>query len=100
MNKTEIWVLIIVVIVALTVVLLGVQTTGQAAKHNMYTVRYRSCHYLDYDVRGECIRIERQNRNNCDPPETVPLPLLGNYGKRPMNWFYRICEPPHGTLSY
>jgi len=100
MNKTEIWILLIIVLLGLVVVFLGVQSTGQAAKHNMYTVRYRSCHYLDYDVRGECVRIERQNSNHCDPEETIPEQLLGSYGQRPMNWFYRICHNPKSQQSW
>ncbi len=98
MNKIEIWILLIIVFLGLIVVFLGVQMTGQASKH-LYTVMYRSCHYLDYDARGECVRIERQNSNHCSPEETIPDQLTGTYGKRPMNWFYRTCETP-GRLSW
>ncbi len=102
MNKTELWIFAIIIILALVVVFLGVQATGNASKHTTYTQMYRSCHYLDSDMRGDCMRIERQNSNKCDPPETIPEQLTGSYNpwNRPMQWFYRICSGPKGTVSW
>ncbi|MBI5066301.1 hypothetical protein HZA97_08760 [Candidatus Woesearchaeota archaeon] len=100
MNKTELWIFAIIIVLALVVVFLGVQATGNVSR--IYNVQYRSCHYLDSDMRGDCMRIERQESTKCDPAETIPEQLTGSYNpwNRPMQWFYRICSGPKGTTSW
>lgn len=67
--------------------------TGYAS--GPYNVQYVSCHYLDQDIRGSCMRIEKQMSASCNPAETA-FP----YGKGAYGYFIRPCAPAYGNGNF
>ena len=67
--------------------------TGYAS--GPYNVKYTSCHYLDQDIRGPCMKIEKQMSANCNPAETA-FP----FGKGSYGYLIRPCAPPYGQGKF
>lgn len=93
MDKLALGVLSAVAIMGLFSILTNVQSQVTGA-YSWNRVQYTSCHYLDRDSFGTCMRTERQNSTHCSPPETA-FRYQGETG-----WFIRPCAPYYGNERF
>lgn len=56
--------------------------------------QYVSCHYVDQDQFGPCMRVEKQLGVRCSPEETGGLRNMDDEGRY---WGNRPCVPVYGT---
>ena len=82
MNKESFFVFLFIATIGL-IGIIGVQTTGMAARYGPPEI---SCHYVDQDKWGQCLRVEKQIGAHCLPAEDE-YKYTTKYG-----WFIRPCS--------
>ncbi|MAF34767.1 hypothetical protein CMO91_02890 [Candidatus Woesearchaeota archaeon] len=83
-----------VVIVAGVGALSIIQASNTGAFYPKLYAKYVSCHYVEEDQFGPCMRIEKQLGTHCNPQ---PTGSMINYDGEGLNWGQRPCTPAHGT---
>ena len=88
---------IMVVISAMGVLFMSSSSQSEVEVTGAYswlTVKYQSCRYLDLDMYGSCVRVERQVPP-CNPPQNA-----FSYGEGHYGWFIRPCTPYRSTKKF
>lgn len=95
-NSIKVFLLVVIVAFAsLSLSFFSEGITGYSAKGSSFFTAYVSCHYKDTDKYGNCMRIERQEGKECNPPETIPaIPLRKPFqtSEHLTNELWRICN--------
>ncbi|MBI2564627.1 hypothetical protein HYV79_01405 [Candidatus Woesearchaeota archaeon] len=72
-----IFLLILLFVLVSVFVVVQPSITGRTS---MNTIKYISCRYWDTDSYGACLRVERQEGTECNPPMDPELTIGGKSG--------------------